>query len=380
MTRLTIEQLAKRFGGVPALKSLSLAVDEGELISLLGPSGCGKTTTLRCVAGFEQPDSGRILFDGQDITQLPPERRDIGMVFQNYALFPHMTVAQNLAFGLEMRKVERTAAAERIANALRMVQLGAMQDRYPRQLSGGQQQRVALARALVIEPRMLLLDEPLANLDASLREEMRFFIRDLQQRVGITTLYVTHDQSEAMVMSDRVVVMFGGQIAQTGTPTALYSRPCSRQVAQFVGRTQFVEGQVQARRTTDLIELVTPLGVVVTPADSTLAVGDLALLVVRPEALSITPAAGHAASGSHASNANVSEAAAASPAAAPAAIRGRVARSYFLGGSVEHVLELPGGLSLFGHTVPGRDIAPGGEALLSIDPQQLWALPDTVTA
>jgi len=291
MTRLVIERLEKRFGSVAALKALSLTVEEGELISLLGPSGCGKTTTLRCVAGFEQPDAGQILFDAQNITQLPPERRDIGMVFQNYALFPHMTVAQNLAFGLEMRKVSRAGLNARVSEALRMVQLEAMLDRYPRQLSGGQQQRVALARALVIEPRMLLLDEPLANLDASLREEMRFFIRDLQQRVGITTLYVTHDQSEAMVISDRVVVMFGGEIAQAARPRELYARPASREVAQFIGRTQFVNASVVARRDPSHVELHTSLGAIVAPAHSSLAAGQRALLVVRPEALRLSSAA-----------------------------------------------------------------------------------------
>ncbi|MBU6188488.1 MAG: ABC transporter ATP-binding protein [Betaproteobacteria bacterium] len=353
MTRLVIERLEKRFGNVAALKSLSLRVEEGELISLLGPSGCGKTTTLRCVAGFEQPDAGEILFDAQNITQLPPERRDIGMVFQNYALFPHMTVAQNLAFGLEMRKVSQANVAERVKQALRMVQLEAMLDRYPRQLSGGQQQRVALARALVIEPRMLLLDEPLANLDASLREEMRFFIRDLQQRVGITTLYVTHDQSEAMVMSDRVVVMFSGEIAQVGPPRELYARPASREVAQFIGRTQFVKGTVLARRDAEHVELETPLGIVVSPAASSLAAGQQALLVVRPEALQLAAAEQTSAQ----------------------ALRGQVIRTYFLGGSVEHVLAFTGGVSLFAHTSPGSDIAAGAQATLSIDERQLWALP-----
>lgn len=353
MTRLVIERLEKRFGNVAALKSLSLRVEEGELISLLGPSGCGKTTTLRCVAGFEQPDAGEILFDAQNITQLPPERRDIGMVFQNYALFPHMTVAQNLAFGLEMRKVSQANVAERVKQALRMVQLEAMLDRYPRQLSGGQQQRVALARALVIEPRMLLLDEPLANLDASLREEMRFFIRDLQQRVGITTLYVTHDQSEAMVMSDRVVVMFSGEIAQVGPPRELYARPASREVAQFIGRTQFVRGTVLARRDAEHVELETPLGIVVSPAAPSLAAGQQALLVVRPEALQLAAAEQTSAQ----------------------ALRGQVIRTYFLGGSVEHVLAFTGGVSLFAHTSPGSDIAAGAQATLSIDERQLWALP-----
>jgi putative spermidine/putrescine transport system ATP-binding protein len=353
MTRLVIERLEKRFGNVAALKSLSLRVEEGELISLLGPSGCGKTTTLRCVAGFEQPDAGEILFDAQNITQLPPERRDIGMVFQNYALFPHMTVSQNLAFGLEMRKVSQANVAERVKQALRMVQLDAMLDRYPRQLSGGQQQRVALARALVIEPRMLLLDEPLANLDASLREEMRFFIRDLQQRVGITTLYVTHDQSEAMVMSDRVVVMFSGEIAQVGPPRDLYARPASREVAQFIGRTQFVSATVLARRDAAHVELDTLLGTLVAPADPALVIGQQALLVVRPEALRLE----------------------ASVQTGAQARQGQVIRTYFLGGSVEHVLSFAGGVTLFAHTAPGSDIAAGAQATLSVDQRQLWALP-----
>jgi putative spermidine/putrescine transport system ATP-binding protein len=234
-----------------------------------------------------------------------------------------------------------------------MVQLDAMLDRYPRQLSGGQQQRVALARALVIEPRMLLLDEPLANLDASLREEMRFFIRDLQQRVGITTLYVTHDQSEAMVMSDRVVVMFSGEIAQVGPPRDLYARPASREVAQFIGRTQFVSATVLARRDAAHVELDTLLGTLVAPADPALVIGQQALLVVRPEALRLE----------------------ASVQTGAKARQGQVIRTYFLGGSVEHVLSFAGGVTLFAHTAPGSDIAAGAQATLSVDERQLWALP-----
>ena len=352
MTRLAIERLEKRFGNVAALQSISLEVEKGELISLLGPSGCGKTTTLRCVAGFEQPDSGAIRFDGQDMTRLAPEQRDLGMVFQNYALFPHMTVAQNLAFGLEMRRIDRAMVTERVGRALKMVQLESMLDRYPRQLSGGQQQRVALARALVIEPRMLLLDEPLANLDASLREEMRFFIRDLQQRVGITTLYVTHDQSESMVMSDRVVVMFGGRIAQVAAPKVLYAQPATRDVAQFIGRTQFLEGVVQARRDPQHVEVACALGVWVVPADSSLAAGARTLVVVRPEALQLLRVADHGEG--H---------------------RCRVARTYFLGGSVEHVLEFESGGSLIAHTPPGRDLEPGALARIAVDAHQLWGLP-----
>ncbi|MBP0649502.1 ABC transporter ATP-binding protein, partial [Mycobacterium tuberculosis] len=230
MTEVTIRSLTKLFGSARAVDSISLTIPDGHFVSLLGPSGCGKTTTLMMIAGFLGADGGDILFDNQNVVKEPAEKRDIGMVFQNYALFPHMTVAQNLAFGLEMRKVPRADIKARCARVLDMVQLAGFEARYPRQLSGGQQQRVALARALVIEPRILLLDEPLANLDAKLREEMRFFIRDLQKRVGITTVYVTHDQSEAMTMSDTVVVMFGGRIAQAGAPAEIYERPANRMV------------------------------------------------------------------------------------------------------------------------------------------------------
>src|SRR5271167_4486935 len=260
MTTLTISGLTKRFGEVTAVDDLSLEIAEGELVSLLGPSGCGKTTTLRSIAGFVQPDAGAILFDGIDITSFAPERRNIGMVFQNYALFPHMTVRENLLFGLEMRRIGRKEMAERIGKVLDIVQLAGLEDRYPRQLSGGQQQRVALARGLVIEPRVLLLDEPLANLDAKLRQEMRFFIRSLQKRVGITTVYVTHDQAEAMVISDRIVVMFDGRIRQVGDAAEIYARPASREVADFIGLSNFIDGTVKARPGDDRYTVSTPLG------------------------------------------------------------------------------------------------------------------------
>ena len=244
MTAVSLQALVKRYGGSTAVDAISLDIGRGEFISLLGPSGCGKTTTLKCLAGFERIDGGRILFDGRDVAPLPPEVRDIGMVFQSYALFPHMTVAGNLGFGLEMRSLGRAEIDRRVRAVLELVQLAGLGDRYPRELSGGQQQRVALARALVIEPKILLLDEPLANLDATLRDEMRTFIRDLQQRVGISTLYVTHDQAEAMTMSDRVVVMFGGRIAQADTPEAVYDRPASAAVARFVGQANIIAGVV----------------------------------------------------------------------------------------------------------------------------------------
>jgi putative spermidine/putrescine transport system ATP-binding protein len=287
MTTLTISGLTKRYGEHLAVDDLSLEIAEGELVSLLGPSGCGKTTTLRAIAGFVEPDAGTILFDGIDITALAPERRDIGMVFQNYALFPHMTVRENLRFGLEMRRVGKKEMADRIGKVLEIVQLAGLEDRYPRQLSGGQQQRVALARGLVIEPRVLLLDEPLANLDAKLREEMRFFIRSLQKRVGITTVYVTHDQAEAMVISDRVVVMFDGRIRQVGDATEIYSHPVSREVADFIGLSNFIEGRVKARTDDDRYTVETPLGDVWCRSALSLPVGNPATVVVRPESIKL---------------------------------------------------------------------------------------------
>jgi putative spermidine/putrescine transport system ATP-binding protein len=290
MTKLSINGLTKRFGDVIAVDKLDLEIADGEFISLLGPSGCGKTTTLRCIAGFEEPSSGQILFDTVDIVGLPAERRNIGMVFQNYALFPHMTVFQNLAFGLETRKLGKAEIGERIDRVVEVVQLSGYEERYPRQLSGGQQQRVALARALVIEPSILLLDEPLANLDAKLREEMRFFIRSLQKRIGITTVYVTHDQAESMVISDRIVVMFDGKIQQIGGPTDIYTRPVSREVADFIGISNFIEGQVSAKNGDNLYSLETALGQIQCSSDDELRQGEKVTVVLRPEAVELAAA------------------------------------------------------------------------------------------
>src|SRR5262245_54183645 len=247
MSVIALRGLTKRFGNVVAVDDLSLEVGDGELLALLGPSGCGKTTTLRGVAGFELPDSGEIYFGDRRVTDLPPEQRNIGMVFQNYALFPHMTVRDNVAFGLAMRKTPAGEAARRVASVLARVQVTGMEGRYPRQLSGGQQQRAALPRALVIAPDVLLLDEPLANLDAKLREEMRFYVRSLQRDVGITTIYVTHDQAEAMVIADRIAVMFGGRVHQLAAPQEIYNRPQTWMVAEFIGLTNFIEGSIGGR-------------------------------------------------------------------------------------------------------------------------------------
>ncbi len=243
---VTLAGVTKTFpGGTRAVDAIDLAVGAGEFVSLLGPSGCGKTTTLRMVAGFEMPDAGRVSVGARDMTALPPEARDMGMVFQNYALFPHRTVAENVGFGLRMRKVPKAEIAQRVRVALDMVQLGGLDDRRPGQLSGGQQQRVALARAIVINPTVLLCDEPLGALDKKLRQQMQFELKALHRRLGLTLLYVTHDQEEALTMSDRIAVMRAGRIAQLGLPGEIYDRPRSRFVADFIGDTNILTGQAE---------------------------------------------------------------------------------------------------------------------------------------
>src|SRR5690349_3237673 len=246
MADLSLNGLSKHYGDFYAVREVSLTIADGEFLVLLGPSGCGKTTTLRMVAGFIEPSAGHVRLAGQDVTLLPPWKRNAGMVFQSYALFPHMTVAENVAFGLEMRKLATPEIEIRAREALRLVRLEAYASRLPRQLSGGQQQRVALARALAIRPDVLLLDEPLSNLDAKLRQEVRVEIRELQRQLGLTTVMVTHDQEEALTMADRLVVMNEGTVHQVGTQRDLYERPADRFVAGFVGRTTFLAGTVES--------------------------------------------------------------------------------------------------------------------------------------
>jgi iron(III) transport system ATP-binding protein len=248
MSKLKLRGIEKRYGNVAAVAGLDLELAQGEFVSLLGPSGCGKTTTLRMIAGFIDPTAGAIEMDGRVLSSasgsLPPEKRGMSMIFQSYAVWPNMTVEQNVAFGLELRKLPREEIRRRVAEMLDVVQMGHLAKRYPAELSGGQQQRVALARAIVIKPSVLLLDEPLSNLDANLREEMRFEIRRLHDEFRITTVYVTHDQAEAMVTSDRIAVMNQGRIEQVDAPHALYNRPKTRFVAGFIGRTNFIDGTV----------------------------------------------------------------------------------------------------------------------------------------
>jgi len=287
-----VDGVSKRYthrvkGDLWAARDVRLDVAPGEFLTLLGPSGCGKTTTLRMIAGFERPDGGRILFGAEDVTDLPANHRNIGFVFQNYALFPHLSVAENVAYGLEVRKHAGTAIGKAVAEVLSLVGLAGYEPQFPGQLSGGEQQRVALARAIVIRPRVLLFDEPLSNLDAKLRVQMRQEIRDLQQRLAITTVYVTHDQEEAMAVSDRIAVMNRGSVVQEGSAQDLYDRPSSPFVAQFVGRVNLVPARVVAvERDAVAVEA---LGVVLRarPPSNGLARGDAVALLLRPEAITL---------------------------------------------------------------------------------------------
>ncbi|MGJ5199570.1 MULTISPECIES: ABC transporter ATP-binding protein [unclassified Bradyrhizobium] len=280
MGTLRLEGLRKEYGLSVAVERADIAIAEGELVSLLGPSGCGKTTTLRMVAGFIEPTAGRVVIAGQDVTRTAPYARQTGMVFQSYALFPHMSVADNVGFGLEMRKVNRADRDRRIAEALKLVRLDHLADRMPRQLSGGQQQRVALARALVINPAVFLLDEPLSNLDAKLRADVRTEIRALQQRLGLTTLMVTHDQEEALTMSDRLVVMESGRVRQIGTAEELYEQPADAFVADFVGRCNIITGTIEG-------QALRSAGGSLLPCDVAAAPSNASVLALRPERVAV---------------------------------------------------------------------------------------------
>jgi iron(III) transport system ATP-binding protein len=314
-----VEKVVKTFGSFVALKAVSVAVEPGELFFLLGPSGCGKTTLLRCIAGFHAPESGRILIGEREVTDLPPYKRDTGMMFQSYALWPHMTLAENVAFGLEMRKVPRAEIKRRVGEALERVHLADRAKARPNQLSGGQQQRVALARALVIEPQCLLLDEPLSNLDAKLRLEMRGEIRRICKQAGLTAIYVTHDQKEALSIADRLAVMRDGVIEQIGTPEQVYRTPANSFVAGFIGEGNFIAGRV-TRLSSGGVEVETACGAFTAArgADG-LAAGDAVELCIRPESVRFErPAAG-----------------------APNVLAGHYLESVYLGEIAQHRIELP---------------------------------------
>jgi len=290
MAFIEIQNLFKRFKKVVAVNRIQLEVNEGEMLTLLGPSGCGKTTTLRCIAGLEKPEEGDIIIDGKPMLSegfVQPSNRGIGMVFQNYAVWPHMKVFNNIVYGLKLQKLSRQSIQEKAQKVLELVGLGGLEDRYPGQLSGGQQQRVALARALVTNPKVLLLDEPLSNLDAKLREELRFEIKSLVRRMGITSVYVTHDQAEAMVISDRIAVMDSGNVVQIGTAHEIYEKPANKFVADFIGTMNFISGEiVQALPETDAIYVRTEIGekmLCKMPGEKEILPGEKVYASIRPE-------------------------------------------------------------------------------------------------
>jgi iron(III) transport system ATP-binding protein len=284
-------EVVKRYGAATAVAGVSFTVESGTLLTLLGPSGCGKTTTLRLIAGLELPSEGRILIDGRDVTSLSATQRDVSMVFQSYALFPHMNVLENVCYGLRRSGLGRNEATDRAREGLKQVGLAGFEERQPSELSGGQQQRVAVARALVLKPSVLLFDEPLSNLDARLRRQMREEIRDLQQALRLTVVYVTHDQQEAMAVSDRIIVMNAGRIEQQGKPRELYERPATPFLARFMGESNSVRGT--ARRLDATRVRLSLGGAEVEVADSSVADGDVAV-AIRPEAIAVEPAQGAA--------------------------------------------------------------------------------------
>jgi iron(III) transport system ATP-binding protein len=321
--QVRLTDVVKRFKAVEALAGVSLTIEDGEFFTLLGPSGCGKTTTLRIIAGFYDPDAGSVFFGDTRMNGIPPADRGIGIVFQNYALWPHMTVFENVAYGLRLQRVPPAELRRRVGATLEQVGLGGLEERTPGQLSGGQQQRVAVARALVLNPRVLLLDEPLSNLDAKVRARLRSEIRRLQQDLRITAVYVTHDQEEALVLSDRIAVMEGGRILQVGTPVDLYEHPVNLFVADFIGTTNLVEGTV-VEVTHGIALLDTPAGRLRGRALASLAPGAAAVLTIRPENLAFAEEPGDLAP----------------------AVRGRVVLAQYLGNIVRYELDAGAGLGL----------------------------------
>jgi putative spermidine/putrescine transport system ATP-binding protein len=353
---LSLEGLTKRYGDLRAVDEVTLQVEPGEFLTLLGPSGSGKTTTLKIVAGFTPADAGRVVLDGRELTRVPPYRRDVGMVFQNYALFPHMTAAQNVAFPLQMRRVSRNEVRVRVGEALDRVQLAGLESRYPRQLSGGQQQRVAVARAIVFHPRLLLMDEPLGALDKKLREALQLEIMHLSHELEVTVLYVTHDQEEALVMSDRIAVFRDGAIQQLGTGEELYERPASRFVAEFIGESNLFGGRLASDG--PLVEHECgPIRITESELRrSGLRPGDPALVLVRPERMWL-----HAAGDSHPPNAAAVQA-------------GRLKEAIYLGTMRRFEVELIDGRTVSARlSSGGTEVPPAGSEV-----RVGWAVQDGI--
>ena len=354
MPALTLINLTKRFGDFAAVDDVSLEVAPGELFFILGPSGCGKTTLLRLVAGFTEPDCGRILFGEKDITDRPPEKRNTGMVFQNYALWPHMNVAENVSFGLEMHRIPRQERTDRIDKALAMVQMADYAGHLPGQLSGGQQQRIALARALVFEPDLVLLDEPLSNLDARLRIEMRRQIKLLHEQLGRTMIYVTHDQTEALSLADRIAVMHAGKISQVGTPRELYDRPANTFIANFIGEANMLAGRSRPRDGRLVVESAAG-ELISTVFDPRTESGDAVHCCIRPENLRIE----------------------AVPAAGDNVLSGTLVGREYLGNSEQYFIALADGTRLKAVRLGrGIEIATGGPIRLVCSPDDVVVLKD----
>jgi iron(III) transport system ATP-binding protein len=352
VSSVVLRELSKRYGAQTAVDNVSLRIEHGQLVCLLGPSGCGKSTILRLLAGFIEPSAGEVAMGERVVSSpsrvLPPEQRNVSMVFQSYALWPHMTVAQNVAYGLTLRKLERGAIASKVEKMLATTQLAALADRYPAELSGGQQQRVSLARALIVEPDMLLLDEPLSNLDANLREEMRFEVRRLHQTYHYTTVYVTHDQSEAMTTADLIAVMNAGRIEQLGTPRDIYEQPRSEFVARFLGGSNILRGKaLDGRR-------LAFAGAIVECHNAAFAPGKPAAVAVRQHDIRLKPG----------------------DAAEPGAntLVGTVARNVFLGATRDYIVETAGSAQLRVTAAPEVDFAPGARVCLELPPSRCHAL------
>ena len=355
MFGIELKNVTRRFDDVLALDRVDLKIDAGEFFVLLGPSGCGKTTLLRILAGFDQPETGRVVFGERDVTAVPPHERDTGMVFQNYALWPHMTVWKNVEYGLTMRNMARHERDQKVKRALEMVQMSRYAERSPNQLSGGQQQRVALARALVIEPGVVLLDEPLSNLDARLRLEMREQLQDLQRALGVTMIYVTHDQKEALAMGDRIAVMQMAEVAQVGTPRSIYMRPATRFVADFIGEINLISGEITA---VDPEVVATDVGDIRGRAGYENAqVGDRVLCAVRPEAVDFLSG---------------------EPDATDNVISGRVRRAIYLGEVEQFFVELATGdqIKLMKYGATTRRGQPGDAVRLRFSQKRVIALRD----
>jgi putative spermidine/putrescine transport system ATP-binding protein len=351
---LALHNISKTYGDFTAVRDVSLTVEKGEFVSLLGPSGCGKTTTLQMIAGLVPPTSGRIVLDGRDITTEKPSKRGLGVVFQNYALFPHMSVAQNVAFGLEMRKIARAEREARVKALLELVQLAHLADRFPRELSGGQRQRVAIARALVIAPPVLLLDEPLSNLDAKLREEMQFELRRIQRQVGTTTIMVTHDQGEALSISDRVVVMEQGRMTQIDAPYGLYEHPATAFISSFVGKMNQIPATVHVASDGAATAVANGQGLPLAP--SPLPQGAAITVFLRPERIALCPTGA-------------------------GKLDGRVSNRFFLGASWLFTVETPVGPLLVSQpNQQGEPVAEGATVGLDWAVDSLRAVPQQSAA